>query len=88
MFSVLKRNISLLVILAASLYVFLTMTVPALERERTLAELERHKAAEVQRLRREAARMQAQVRAIEQNDPAMLERAVRARFQYGAGDQE
>ncbi|MBI4879500.1 MAG: hypothetical protein HY812_07570 [Planctomycetes bacterium] len=80
---VVKRNLFLVVVLAAVLLVFFTMTRPAKERNRRLTELEGAALSELARLRDEAERVRQQVEAIEQDDPALLERVVRARLQHG-----
>ncbi|MFG0318320.1 MAG: hypothetical protein ACF8XB_13675 [Planctomycetota bacterium JB042] len=83
MVELLKRNAALIAILAATLLVFFTMTLPALERNRELARIERTKAAELERLRRVARELEARLEALEDRDPAALEREVRSRYHQG-----
>ncbi len=83
MVELLKRNAALIAILAATLLLFFTMTLPALERNRELARIERAKAAELERKRREALELEARLEALEDRDPAALEREVRSRYHQG-----
>lgn len=83
MVDLLKRNAALLAILAATLVVYFTMTVPAVERNRALGALERQKQVEIQRLRDDAVQLRARLDALEDRDPAALEREVRSRYMQG-----
>ena len=83
MVELLKRNAILVSILVATLLVFFTMTLPAVERNRTLAEIERRKAIELERLQAEAAELAARLEALEAGDPAALEREIRSRYHQG-----
>ncbi|MFH0946289.1 MAG: hypothetical protein V2A76_13900 [Planctomycetota bacterium] len=80
---IVRKNGLLLVAVAAMVLLFTTVTLPALDRDRALAELERRKALELAALQLESRRVQERLRAIEESDPALIERAVRQTFQQG-----
>jgi len=79
----LKRNVILVSLLVATLLVFFTMTLPAVERNRKLVEIERRKATELIRLEAEARELAARLGALEDGDPAALEREIRSRYHLG-----
>ena len=80
MAALVRKHGVLLLVFVATVLLYTHGTVPAMERNRALAEIERRKAAELDRLRDEALRKEVMTRAIESGDPAVMERAVRDRF--------
>lgn len=84
MAGLLKNNALLLAVAAAAVLVFTTMTLPAIERNKQLREKELQMSRKLEVLRQESLRLQQQLSAIDNKDPALLERAVRSRFQLGA----
>jgi hypothetical protein len=80
---IVRKNGLLIAAAAFMVALFVTMTMPALERDRKLAEVERQKIEQLEKLRREAEAVKLQQEALEQGDPALQERAVRMAFQHG-----
>lgn len=80
---IVKKNGLLIAAAAVMVLLFATMTLPALDRDRELADLEQQKALELAELRLESRRVQERLRAIEEADPAFTERAIRQTFQQG-----
>lgn len=78
-----KRHVVLLAVAAAMILMYAAMTGPALARKAKVAERERQAVERVRALRDEAKLMDLQVQALEAEDPILIERAVRARFQQG-----
>ena len=80
---IVKQNGLLIATAVAMVALFCSMTVPAIERDRKLADLERQKFEELADLHRQAREAQLLLDALQQDDPALQERAVRMTFQHG-----
>ena len=78
------RQVILWAILIATLVLYFHATVPAIARNRQLAEQERARLARIETMRDEALRLKVRIKAIQTGDAAVMEREIRDRFLPGA----
>lgn len=78
-----KKNLVLILVMAAMLAIYWRSTLPAMARNRELHEVERRTNIEVERLRAEAGRLSDTYGALKNHDVSLLLRVIHARLLQG-----